>query len=130
MPVTGAPLSEQPEGTAIDTLQAAAAADGNGQISPTDGYNGALVCELNNSGTGTTNLNLEGSFDRVTWYALGYQQVDAVAIPQRAASAIAVSASPFAHVYVLLDTYPWVRARMAGSAGAVSLTVRLYKVPV
>jgi hypothetical protein len=126
----GAPTTEEAEDILIATLQAAATVDGNGTQANVDGYAGNIVLELNNQGAGTTTLNIEGSFDGTTWYAVGYWQKDNTLAPTRAVAAIAVGATPFAHVYAILDTYKLLRARMSASAGAVNLTATLRAYPV
>ena len=129
-PVAGAPEELEAEGTAIFTCQSAAAADGTGTSAAVDGYNGAQSLEIQKTGAGTTNATLEGSFDGVVWYACGYQQIDGQSSPTRAVTAIAVAAGAQNHVYGVLDTYPILRCRLSGTAGAVSLTAKVYAVPV
>jgi hypothetical protein len=130
MPVQGDASTLEAEDLQTSVLQAAATADGNGTPADVTGLAGAMVIELNNTGTGTTNANLEGSFDGTTWYACGYQQVDGIAAPARATAVIAVAATPFAHVYALLDQYNRIRCRMSGSAATPTLTATLRALPV
>ena len=129
-PVAGAPIEEEAEDSLIVLLQAAATADGAGTAALTDGYKGCLIVELQKTGTGTTTVIFEGSFDQVTWYSLGYQQTDAVAAPARAVAAVALGAGAVNHVYQILDDYPYLRARLSGTAGAISVQAKLYALPV
>lgn len=128
--IRGAPSEEEPQGTVLFPLQAAATADGPGTVAPTDGFDGAQMIEIQKSGTGTTTATIEGSYDGATWYAAGYQQVDGVATPTRAASGIALGAGAVNHVYQVLDRYPQIRLRLSGTAGAVSVTSNLYALPI
>lgn len=128
--IRGAPSEEEAQGTVLFPLQAAATADGNGTIAPTDGFNGAQMVEVQKTGSGTCTATIEGSYDGATWYAAGYQQVDGVATPTRAASGLAIGAGAVNHVYQVLDRYPQIRLRMSGTTGAVSLSANLYAVPL
>jgi hypothetical protein len=127
----GAPESQEAEDALSVALQSAATANGNGSPAAVSGYSGAQTFELNNQGSGSCTVNLEGSNDGgTTWYAVGYSQVDNVSSPVRAVSAISVTASPFAHVYNILDSYALIRARISATAGALSLTANLRANPV
>jgi hypothetical protein len=128
--IRGAPAELEAQGSVLFPLQAAASADGNGSVAPTDGFNGAQMIEIQKTGTGTTTATVEGSFDGTTWYAAGYYQVDGNASLSRAASGISVGAGAVAHVYQILDLYPMIRLRLSGTAGAISLTANLYAVPL
>ncbi len=128
--IHGAPSEQEAQGTVLFPLQAAATADGTGTPAPTDGFNGAQMLEIQKSGSGTCTATIEGSYDGSTWYAAGYQQVDGVASPARAASGLAIGAGNVAHVYQVLDRYPQVRLRLSGTAGAISLSANLYAIPL
>ena len=127
---SGAPSSQEAEDVLVVALQSAAAADGNGAYASVAGYSGPITVELTNSGTGTTSANLEGSFDGSTWYAIGFFQIDATAALVRSVSAISVTASTFAHVYSILDTYNLIRCRLSGSSGTPSVNATLRANPV
>ncbi len=89
--MTGLITRQQPSGAL--TIQKNAQA-GNGTPVAIAGFNGARMVQVDNSDTaGTANLQLQGSFDEVNWFNLGYQQVDATAAPARAVAAIAVAAA-------------------------------------
>lgn len=121
-------MSGQSSNTTV--AQNAATADGNGTNVVSDGYEKVMV-EVQKSGTGTTNVNLEGSDDGgTTWYAMGYEVVDATAAPARAVAAIAFATGTLNHVYQVLDAYPLMRARLSGTVAPVSVTVRFYTEPV
>lgn len=129
-PVEGAPNELEAQGSLLATLQSAATADGNGSVASLDGFAGATLLELQKTGTGTTTVVVEGSLDGATWYAAGYQLIDATAAPARAVAAISLGAGTVNHVYSVLDYYPYLRARMASTAGAVSVLARVYATPV
>ncbi len=61
---------------------------------------------------------------------MGYYQVDGIAAPARSVSSISITASPFAHVYSVLDTYNQIRARISGTSGNLNLTCTLRANPV
>jgi hypothetical protein len=129
-PVAGSAVSQGPQSTISQVCQNAATADGNGTLAVTDGYNGNQILEIQKSGTGTTGVVLEGSFDSSTWYPCAYQQTDGITNLARAVATIALAAGIVNHVYQLLDTFPFVRARITGTAGAVSVLARLYGIPL
>ena len=79
---------------------------------------------------GPATLTIQGSFDGINWYACGYMQVDAVLNPARSVSPIAVTASPYAHVFQLLDTYNLYRAVISATAGSLTLTAILRGLPL
>ena len=128
-PEFGAPMSQEAEDVLVTVCQAAATADGNGTVADARGYAGQVQLELNNSGTGTTNANLEGSFDGSTWYSVGYAQMDAQANLIRTVGPIAVAGTS-AHTYTALDTYSFLRVRLSGTSGSLSLTATLRAYPV
>jgi hypothetical protein len=128
--IRGAPEELEAQGTVLFPLQAAATANGNGAAAPTDGFNGAQMIDLQKTGSGTCTATIEGSYDGITWYAVGYQQVDGVASLSRAATGISVGAGAVAHVYQILDIYAMIRLRISSVAGAVSLSANLYAVPL
>lgn len=128
-PIEGSPSENEAQGTALITLQAAAAADGNGVAALIDGYSGPIFIEIQKTGTGTTTATIEGSIDGSVWYSCGYQQIDATAAPARAVAGIAVGAGSVNHVYEVLDDYPMLRCRLSSTAGVVALTARVYAVP-
>src|SRR5436309_846157 len=124
-PVEGAPSELEAQGTALFPLQAAATGNGNGQVAPTDGFNGAQMLEIQKSGSGATVGNVEGSYDGSVWYPVGYQRVDATDVPIRATTGIAVTTGTFNHVFQLLDLYPRIRLRLSGSSGVISTSAQL-----
>jgi hypothetical protein len=130
MPVEGQAATQEAEDELVLTLQAAATANGNGTPGDLTGYGGAASVEVIQTGTGAATLTLQGSFDGVNWYAVGFAQVDGVATLARSVSAIGVTAAPFAHVYSLLDTYNLYRAVISATAGAIALTATLRGIPV
>ena len=111
----------------ILTMQSAATANGNGDPAETSGVNGAVQVEVVEANTGTVTLNLEGSFDGLNWYAVGYYQIDNTATLTRIVAPIAVAQNS-KHVYQVLDPYPQVRARLSSISGA-TVTVRAYCIP-
>jgi hypothetical protein len=130
MPVGGQATSQEAEDEITIQLQAAATANGNGTAGDLTGYGGSAAVEVLQTNTGSATLTIQGSFDGINWYACGYMQVDAVLNPARSVSAIAVTASPFAHVYQLLDTYNLYRAVISGTAGSLTLTAILRGLPL
>src|SRR5947209_8666309 len=98
-PVAGSPVELEAQGALMAVLQSAATADGPGVVASTDGFHGAVLLEIQKTGTGTTTIVLEGSFDGVVWYSAGYQLIDATAAPARAVTAIAIGAGAVNHVY-------------------------------
>jgi hypothetical protein len=129
-PVGGQATTQEAEDLIAIQLQAAAAANGNGINGDLTGYAGGATLEVVNTGSGTCTLTLQGSFDGVNWYAVGYMQVDAVANPVRSVAALATGASPSTHVYSVLDTYNLYRAVISATAGALALTATLRGFPV
>lgn len=109
-------------------LQNAATANGNGSKVQAAGYTGCQQVEILETGGGTCTVTLQGSMDEATWYSVGYQQVDGIASPTRAVSAISVTADS-AHVYQVLDPFQWLRAVVGSAAGGVAVTARVYMVP-
>jgi hypothetical protein len=127
----GPPESQEAEDTFTQAVQASATANGNGSPAAVGGYSGSITLELNNQGSGSCTVNVEGSNDGgTTWYAVGYAQLDNIASPARAVSAISVTATPFAHLYSVLDPYALIRARISAQAGALSLTATIRAYPV
>jgi hypothetical protein len=129
-PIAGPPISQAPQNSLSQVLQNQATADGPGSVGSADGMNGGSSVEIQKTGSGTTGLVLEGSFDQAVWYAIGYQQVDGISNLVRSVAQIAVGSGAVNHIYQLLDTYPYVRARLTGTSGAISLLARLYSMPV
>jgi len=125
----GAPVSESAQSTISQTCQQAASADGNGTLAIADGYNGNNILEIQKTGAGTTGVVIEGSFDATVWYPCAYQQTDGITSLARAVATISLAAGAVNHVFQLLDTFPFIRARMTGTAGAVSVLARLYSIP-
>lgn len=123
--------SFSPQQTQLLYLQgsagAGATANGNGTSEYVGGFLGAQQVEIVESGGGTATIALQGSMDGVTWYSMGYQQIDGQATLSRSVSAIAVAANS-AHVYQLLDPYRQLRAVLSAVAGA-AVTARAYLVP-
>lgn len=130
MPIGGAATSEEAEDLFATVLQLLSAVDGNGTPADTQGQAGPVMVEVSNTGSGTCSLTFEGSFDGLTWYALGYARVDGQASLAYAVTPVAVTASPFAAVYTMRDPYTRMRARQSASAGAVVLTAILRGLPV
>jgi hypothetical protein len=130
MPVEGQATTQEAEDELVLTLQAAATANGNGTAGDLTGYGGAAAVEVTQTGTGTATLTLQGSFDGVNWYAVGWAQVDGAATLARSVSTISATAAPFAHVYSLLDTYNLYRAVISATAGAIALTATLRGIPL
>jgi hypothetical protein len=130
MPVGGLTSTQEAEDELTIPLQAAATTAGNGSNGDLTGYGGSAAIEVLQTSTGSANLTLQGSYDGVNWYAVGYMQVDAVTNPVRSVAALAVTASPFAHVYQLLDTYNLYRAVISGVAGSLALTATLRGLPI
>lgn len=98
-------------------LQSAATANGNGQSHDLAGLAGPLIVQIDNTdAAGSGTVLLQGSFDNVNWFALGYQQIDSIAAPSRAVVAFSVAAATH-HVYQVLDHYPILRAVLSGMAG-------------
>lgn len=113
----------------IQIFQNGVSANGNGTAIQTDGIDSAIQVEIVESAGGTATVTFEGSFDAATnWYAVGYQQVNGVASPTRAATGISVTANS-AKVYQILDPYPQLRARVSAVASSPTVTVRCYLVP-
>ena|SRR5579864_4086991 len=130
MPTQGDAISAEAEDQFVTVCQSASAADGNGTVADTAGLAGSWTLEINNGGAGTATITIEGSYDGITWYACGYAQIDAQSTLTRSVAAIAVGATPFAHVYAILDYYSRLRARQSGSAGGPSITATLRALPV
>jgi hypothetical protein len=129
-PVGGLTSSQEAEDELTIQLQAAATANGNGSNGDLTGYGGSAAIEILQTSTGSATLTLQGSYDGVNWYAVGYMQVDNVTNPVRSVAALAVTASPFAHVYQLLDTYNLYRAVISATAGSLALTATLRGLPI
>lgn len=109
---------------------AGATANGNGTPAVVDGNTGAQQVEIVESGGGTCTVALQGAFDGSSgakWYAVGYQQIDAVATPTRAVANISVTANS-AHVYQVLDPYAQLRAVISASSSE-TVTIRVYCIP-
>jgi hypothetical protein len=119
------------QGSPSSAVQGAtgATANGNGNVVYTAGYNGAIILEIQETAGGTATVALQGSFDKNTWYAVGYQQIDNIATPARAVANLAVAAS-VGHVYGVIDRYPFMRAVLSAVAGGAAVIVRLYCVPI
>jgi hypothetical protein len=120
----GAPVSLEAEDNYTVALQAGATADGNGVVANVGGYSGPLTAEIVNSGTAASTITFEASIDGTRWYATGYQQIDAVANPVRTTGGITMAAST-QHIYALLDSYNFIRARMSGTQAGANITVNL-----
>lgn len=101
--------------------------NGNGQAADMLGLNGGSLLEIQelNGGSATATVQINGSFDGITWYACGYQQVDATAAPARAIAAISVTAGA-KHVYQILDNYPQLQAVVSAVALGATLLIRSY----
>src|SRR5206468_8641302 len=107
----------------------AATADGNGTPAEVGGYGASQEIEIEKTGTGTATATIEGSFDQTTWYAAGYEPIDAQATLTRSVTGISVLAGTFNHTYLVLDHYPFVRLRLSSTSGTIALTGKLYAVP-
>jgi hypothetical protein len=125
----GSPESQEAEDVFTVVLQSAATTNGNGNVALVAGYSGPQTLELNESAGGTCTVQLQGSFDGITWYAVGYAQVDNVSNPARSVANITVAAST-KHVYAVYDTYSQIRAVMSSVAGGCTLTATLRANPV
>jgi hypothetical protein len=113
-------------------MQNTSSANGNGQAAQVSGLNGFQAVQIDNSdAAGTATIAIQGSFDGVNWFAVGYQQVDNIAAPARSVSGIAVTAASH-HVYQLLDYYPQVRCVQSAPAGFTGggITCTHYGIPV
>jgi hypothetical protein len=130
MPTAGDASSQEAEDLFVFTLQSAAATDGNGTPADITGLAGTQTLELSNATAGTATITIEGSYDGVTWYACGYAQQDGQSSLVRSVAAISVTASPFAHVYQILDQYSRMRARQSSSSGSPAITATLRALPV
>ena len=130
MPVGGIASSQEQQDELTIQLQSAATANGNGANGDLSGYDGSAAIEVLQTGTGTCTLTLQGSYDGINWYNVGYMQVDNVANPVRTVAALGVTAAPYAHVYVLLDTYNLYRAVISATAGSLALTAVLRGMPI
>lgn len=128
MPTQGDATSAEAQDVFVTVCQAAATADGNGAVADVAGLGGFLMLELNNTAAGTTTANVEGSFDGINWYALGYQQVDATAAPARAVTGIAVAGTS-KHLYQILDHTTRLRVRLSGTVPTLALTATVYALP-
>lgn len=106
-----------------------ATANGNGRVGDAGGIDAAQQVEIRETNGGTCTVNLEGAFDAVNgpWYAIGYQQVDALSSLARAIAGIAVAANS-SHVYQILDPYPNIRARISAGATSPQVTIKSYYV--
>jgi hypothetical protein len=130
MPVEGDATTQEAEDVFTTQLQTASTADGPGTIADTQGQAGPVMIEVAQTGTGTCTLTFEGSFDGITWYAMGYARVDNQAALTYAVAGIAVPAGPFNAVYTVRDPYTRMRGRQSATAGAVALTATLRGMPV
>ncbi len=116
--------------TQLLSLQAAATAASNGTTVNVDGFNGAQILEIFETGGGTAAIALQGSMDGTSWISgVGYQQTDNIASPVRSVSNIAVAAGS-RHTYQILDPFKYLRAVLSSPAGGAAVTVRLYAVGV
>ncbi|MBV9278612.1 MAG: hypothetical protein JOZ41_00880, partial [Chloroflexi bacterium] len=59
-----------------------------------------------------------------------YYQVDGISSPVRTTGPITLPAGSLNHVYQLIDSYPMLRARLAGTSGSVSVLARVYGIPI
>lgn len=94
-----------------------------GGILDASGIHGLLMCEIVEGNIGAASVVMEGSFDQVNWYVVGYQLVSNVQTPARAVAGFSVVQNT-KQVLQILDYYPYLRARPNTNSG--SLTVRYY----
>ena len=117
----------------------AASANGVGTTILAEGFNGALICNVWNTGTGTATFSWEGSDDGgVTWWGIG---VDVMARDTGVGSTVAAAAgtltraanvslaasgsSGAAQRLALLDPAIQLRPRLASVSGTVAVTATL-----
>jgi hypothetical protein len=106
------------------------AAATNPQYIITDGVNGGLYWEIyeNNVAAGGSVI-IEGSFDSVNWYALGFYPIVSAGTTQTApgrTSGTQAIAQNSRYVWQVLDAYPYNRARVTANASSASLTAKIY----
>ncbi len=128
-PVDGAPITQEAEDQVTVLMQTAATANGNGTVANLTGYAGTATLELANTGTGSCTVTLQGSYDGINWYNVGYAQLDNQSSPARTVGGIGVTASS-AHVYSVQDTYWYYQAVISATAGSLALTATIRGLPV
>ena len=133
-------LGEQ-DATVFSNLLSGVVANGVGSAVGVEGYNGALILDVWNTGTGSATFSVEGSNDNgLTWWGLG---IDVMATgtavsPTTAVGAVAGSLSRVASVTVaaagsatsaqrlaILDPAVQLRCRLASISGTVAFTANL-----
>lgn len=126
------------------TLIVSTAVAANGNLFPNYSYNniaglinaqgnsGFVYLCIQKTGAGTFTMTPNGSFDGgTTFYALGFQPVDAQATLTRTVTALSVtSANPFNHVYQILDHYPFYEFVVSATSGTYSANAYLYFSPL
>jgi hypothetical protein len=127
------------DATLITGLLAGVVANGVGPTADVEGYNGAMILDVWNTGTGTATFSVEGSDDGgTTWWGLGVDvmasgtgvgsTVAAAAGTLTRAASVTVAASGSATAaqrLAILDPAVQLRCRLASISGAVAFTANL-----
>jgi hypothetical protein len=123
------PVGEARQTSQVYTAATAQTVVGRGASASTDGYNGAIMFEVNNPGTASLTWDVMGSYDTANWYVVGMQRVDAQEALTRVASAQTL-ANGARQVWQVLDIYPNMTSNLATVVAGGSLTAKLYLVAV
>lgn len=127
------------DATVFSGLLSGVVANGVGATVGVEGYNGALILDVWNTGTGSATLSVEGSDDNgVTWWGLG---IDVMATGTGVGSTVGAAAGSLSRVasvtvaasgsataaqrLAVLDPAVQLRCRLASISGTVAFTVNL-----
>jgi hypothetical protein len=128
MPIQGNPTTGEPQDEISYTVLSGQSTDGNSPAFDIRGLTGQKTVEVANSTAGTCSLKFQGSYDGVTWYAMGYHEIDSQTTLTRKAGNQAITAN-FTGVYVLEDEYDYFRINQNSSAGGPSITATFHGYP-
>jgi hypothetical protein len=122
--------ASQPEGQWSKALSFLSHQSAVGASNPVDvaGF-GRVRLQINNAGSSTVDVLIEGSHDRTVWFACGYKLKN-TATPARAITAISMLGTSNVPVEID-DYYPWLRVTSSNKgAGTLDLSVSGEAVPV
>lgn len=124
------------------TLIVSTAVTANGNLFPnytTNGIAGLInaqgsagfmyVC-IQKTGAGTSTMTPQGTYDGITFYAVGFTPVDAQATLTRTVTALSITGGAFNHVYQINDAYPFYQFAVSAIAGANTVNAYLYYSPL
>lgn len=121
---------------AVATLYAGVTANGKGPAVDVRGINGAITVEILKTGTGTFNVDIEGTLDAAgetssstLWQPVAFNVLGQAGALTPAITKAIGATDPLVQSLQVLDSYPTLRVNISGTAGAYSAQARVYLEP-